>query len=84
MNFHEFMQKYSERFFDAVQGYSEWAASQAKNQSDLLLLTLGPIGLLGLLVWLLPKWLGLVVSLVLLAPMLYLAFVAIKHYRDSK
>ena len=84
MSFHEFMRKYAWGFFEAIEGYSKWAASQAKNQSDLFLLTLGPIGLLGLLVWLLPKWLGLAITLILLAPMLYLAFAAIKYYWDSK
>lgn len=84
MSFHEFMRKYAWGFFEAVEDYCKWAESQAKNQSDLFFLTLGPIGFVCLLIWLLPKWLGLAISLILLAPMLYLAFTAIKLYMDSK
>ena len=49
-------------------------------QGDLLLLAFGPLLLLGLVLWSLPAWIGKTIALILLAPVLYLAFVALQHY----
>jgi hypothetical protein len=64
----------------AVQAYCEWADSQAKNKTDLLVLGLGPILLFALLLTALPAWLAKVLSLVALAPALYIAFVVLRAY----
>jgi hypothetical protein len=80
MKFDEFMKRYTLGFFELIQAYCGWAESQAKNQTDLLLLGLGPIFLIGLVLWLLPVWLGKTLALVLLAPALYVAFVILRAY----
>jgi hypothetical protein len=80
MDFHAFMKRYTLGLFGVIKGYCDWAESQAKGQVDLFVLTLGPIGLLGLILWSLPAWLGKTIALILLAPVLYLIFVALQHY----
>lgn len=80
MGFHDFMRRYTLGFFGLIKDYCDWADSQAKSQADLLMLAFGPLFLLGLVLWLLPAWLGKTIALVLLAPMLYGAFVALQHY----
>jgi hypothetical protein len=87
MDFHEFMTRYTMGLFGLIKRYCDWAESQAKSRNDLLLLGLGPIGLLGLMLWMLPAWLGKTIALILLAPVLYVAYIVFQHYAsrdDSK
>ena len=72
--------RYTFGFFDVIQAYCGWADSQAKNQTDFLVLALGPIFLLSLLLWLLPAWLGKTIALILLAPALYIFYQALRLY----
>lgn len=63
-----------------IQSYCRWAESQAKSQTDFLLLGIGPVFLVALILWLLPAWLGEIGTLVLLAPALYVVFVVLRAY----
>ena len=80
MDFHAFMKRYTLGLFGVIKSYCDWAELQAKSQGDLLLLAFGPLLLLGLVLWSLPAWIGKTIALILLAPVLYLAFVALQHY----
>ena len=80
MDFHAFMKRYTLGLFGVIKSYCDWAESQAKSQGDLLLLAFGPLLLLGLVLWSLPAWIGKTIALILLAPVLYLAFVAFQFY----
>lgn len=80
MKFDEFMRRYTIGFFELIQAYCAWAESQAKSQTDLLLLGIAPAFLIGMMYWLLPVWLGKTLALVLLAPALYVVFVILRAY----
>ena len=76
------MKRYITGFFDVIYAYGKWAASQAKNQTDLLVLTIGPPFLLGLLLWLLPAWLAKIIALIILAPTLYFIYQVFRLYAE--
>ena len=84
MKLHNFMMRYTFGLHRAIKSYCNWAESQAKNQTDLFLLVVGPILVFGLVLWLLPAWLGKTIALILLAPALYFVYLAIKTYRDRR
>lgn len=63
-----------------MQAYCRWAESQAKSNTDFLLLGLGPVFLVALVLWLLPAWLGTVGAVILAAPALYVAFIVLRAY----
>jgi len=60
--------------------YCRWVESQAKSQTDFLLLGLGPVFLAALVLWLLPAWPGQLGALVLAAPALYIIFIILRAY----
>jgi hypothetical protein len=63
-----------------IQAYCRWAESQAKSNTDFLLLGLGPMFLVALVLWLLPAWLGTAGAVILAAPALYVAFIVLRAY----
>lgn len=78
MTFNDFMQRYTLGLFGVIKGYCDWVESEAKTDKDSLFLLLGPLLLLGLVLWGLPAWLGKTIALVLLAPVLYLAYLGFR------
>jgi len=63
-----------------MQVYARWAQSQAKSDKDFFLLGLGPLLLVGVVLWLLPSWLGTLGALVLAVPALCVAFIVLRSY----
>ena len=60
--------------------YCRWVESQAKSQTDFLLLGLGPLFLVALVLWVLPARWGELGALILVAPALYIAFIVLRAY----
>ena len=78
--FHDFMMRYTLGLWGCISGYCKWAKSQAKNDKDLLVLGIGPVFVLGLLLWSLPGWIGKPIAFILSLPALYLAFLVLRAY----
>lgn len=78
--FHSFMMCYTLGLGGLINSYCKWAESQAKNDSDLLVLGIGPLFVFALILWSLPSWLGKAISFVLLLPALYLVFIVLRAY----
>lgn len=78
MTFHTFMQRYTLGLFGVINGYCDWIGKEAKTDKDSLLLLLAPIATIGLILWLLPAWLGKTIALILLAPVLYLSWLGLR------
>lgn len=78
--FHNFMMRYTMGFWGYISGYCKWAESQAKTDKDLLVLGIGPLFVLGLLLWSLPAWIGKPIAFILSLPALYLAFLVLRAY----
>ncbi|MGS0755530.1 conjugal transfer protein TrbO [Roseateles sp. GG27B] len=68
--------------FTAIKRYCDFADRQARNEADLLLLGLGPIGLMALLIALLPKWLGITVALIFMVPAAYAVILTLALYSE--
>ena len=66
-------------FFSAINAYCDWAESQAKNQTGLLVWGLIHTCLFGMAHWMLPSWLGKTIVLAFLPP-LYAIFVVLRAY----
>lgn len=60
--------------------YRRWLDSQAKSAGDFLLLGLGPLFLVGLLLWMLPPRWGRLGAIILAGPALYFALVVLGGY----
>ncbi|EDB8709776.1 conjugal transfer protein TrbO [Salmonella enterica subsp. enterica serovar Schwarzengrund] len=78
--FHDFMMRYTLGLWGCISAYCKWAESQAKNDKDLLVLGIGPVFVLGLLLWSLPGWIGKPIAFILSLPALYLAFLVLRAY----
>lgn len=78
----DFMNRYTIGFVGVVSAYCKWAESQARNQTDLLILGLGPIVLLGLVLWSLPSWIGKPLAFILSLPGLYIIFLVLRAYAE--
>lgn len=78
--FHNFMMRYTLGLWGHISSYCKWAESQAKDDKDLLVLGIGPVFVLGLLLWSLPGWIGKPIALIVLLPALYLAFMVLRAY----
>lgn len=78
MTFNNFMQRYTLGLFGVIKGYCDSVETEAKTDRDLLVLMLAPLLLLGLVLWMLPVWLGKTIAMVLLAPVLYLAYLGLR------
>jgi len=64
--FHDFMMRYTLFLWGCISGYCKSAESQAMNDKDLFVLGIGPVFILGLLLWSLPAF--------------YLAFLLLRTY----
>lgn len=78
--FHDFMIRYTLGLCGCISSYCKWAESQAKNDKDLLVLGIGPVFVLGVLLWSLPGWIGKPIAFILSLPALYMAFLALRAY----
>ncbi len=78
--FFDFMNRYTLGFVGVISAYCKWAESQARSQKDLLILGLGPIFLLGLVLWSMPDWIGKPLAFVLSLPGLYIVFLVLWAY----
>lgn len=62
------MKRYALGLFGLIKSYCNWADSQAKHHTDLLLHAFGPLILLGLVFWSLAAWNGKTVALLHVSP----------------
>lgn len=62
-----------------VEHYCKWAEGTAKSENDLRWLILGPVGLFGLVLFLIPDWAALLVTAPLMVPILFFGGVALHH-----
>ena len=76
------LDSYTLGLFSAVKKYCDFANRQARNEADLFFLGLGPIGLIGLLLELLPNWLGIAIALILFAPAIYAVILILSCYSE--
>lgn len=78
MDFHGFMTRYTVGFYNVIKCYCDWAESQSKSERDLLMLAFAPIALAGLIIWTLPVWVGKVIALFLIAPVIYSIYMVLR------
>ena len=74
--------RYAFGLFLAIDKYCAFANKQARNEADLLFLGLGPIGLIASLLVLLPKWLGIALGLILIAPAIYAVILILARHSE--
>ena len=72
-----FLLRYTLGVIALISAYAKWGESQAKNDGDLALLILGPVFVLGWVIWSLPEWFGKTVLFVLAAPVIWVVGVAV-------
>lgn len=80
MDVDDFLRRYSLSYYKAIERYSKWVESQCVTQRDVLLLALLPVAVLGVLFWLLPKWVSTIIAALLIAPFLYIAWAVFWYY----
>lgn len=78
--FHNFMMRYTLGFGRVLHAYCKWAEGQARNQTDLLVMGLGPIFVIGLVLWALPAWIGKPIAFILSLPALYVIFLVLREF----
>ncbi len=78
--FHDFMMRYTLFLWGCISGYCKSAESQAMNDKDLFVLGIGPVFILGLLLWSLPGSIDKPISFILSLPAFYLAFLLLRTY----
>lgn len=83
-SFINFLNRYAFGFFGLVKAYRDFAGRHARHEADLLFLGIGPVVLLALLLFTLPKWLGVTLAVLLLVPALYAVFIVIRMYAERR
>lgn len=68
---HKSLSRYTFGFFDLTSRYCGWAASQASSQGDLLILAILPSIAAAILIWILPTWIAMPITVALLFPPLH-------------
>ena len=72
------LNRYTFGFFGLTSGYCNWAARQASNQGELVMLALAPGVVAVLLLWILPNWLAKPLAFILILPFLHIAVLVIR------
>ena len=83
-SFINFLNRYAFGFLGLVKAYCDFAGRHARHEADLLFLGIGPVVLLALFLFTLPKWLGVTLAALLLVPALYAVFIVIRMYAERK
>ena len=83
-SFTNFLNRHAFGFLGLVKAYCDFAGRHARHEADLLFLGIGPVVLLALFLFTLPKWLGATLAVLLLVPALCAVFIVIRMYAERK